>query len=149
VDIAVTNNGGLRATIKAGPITLRSIIEVMPFENRLMIVRLTGAQLMKLVEQIAARGGVPQSGLKLTIRDKKIVSVTVGEAPIDEERVYVIVTTDYLYKVGGKMSAFQLDPKPTDTCLVLREVLVKTVKERKTITPRIDGRTVRLRRGSK
>lgn len=149
VDIAVTNNGGLRASIAAGPITLRSIIEVMPFENRLMVVRLKGTQLTRLVEQIAARGGVPQSGLRLAIRSKAIDEVTVGDAPIDEERVYTVVTTDYLYNVGGKMSAFQQDPQPTDTGLVLRDVLVSAVRKAKTIAPRVDGRTVRKRGGSR
>ncbi len=140
-DVAITNNGGLRAGIPKGPITLRTIIEVMPFDNRLVLVTLTGAQVQELADQIAGQGGVPQSGLSLVMEGDRAVSVRVGDKPVDPAARYVVVTTDYLQRVSGKLAALAKDPAPVDTGLVLREVLVAAVRAKKTVTPLLDRRT--------
>jgi len=139
-DVAVTNNGGLRAGIPRGPITLRTIIEVMPFDNRLVLVKLTGAQLQALADQIASQGGVPQSGLTLVFEGDRAISVRVGDRPLDPAATYVVVTTDYLQRVSGKLAALSQDPAPVDTGLLLRDVLVDAVRARKTIVPTLDRR---------
>jgi len=140
-DVALTNNGGLRAGIPKGPVTLRTVMEVMPFDNRLVLVKLTGAQLLELADQIAGQGGVPQSGLVLVLQGEKAISVRVGDKPVDPAATYVVVTTDYLQRVSGKLAALGKDPSPVDTGLVLREVLVDAVRARKTLTPLYDRRT--------
>lgn len=65
VDFAFTNAGGLRADIDAGPITLEEIYTVLPFNNTLVLMDLTGAQVRSALEEGAAsRYGVAQvSGL--------------------------------------------------------------------------------------
>lgn len=146
-DVALTNNGGLRAGIPRGPVTLRTVMEVMPFDNRLVLVRLTGAQLLELADQIARQGGVPQSGLVLVMQGGKALSVRVGDQPVDPAATYQVVTTDYLQRVSGKLAALSLDPAPVDTGLVLRDVLVSAVRARKTLIPTLDRRTRSEKKG--
>lgn len=45
VDAAITNGGGIRATIKAGDITKKDVNTVLPFGNTLSIVKVTGTEL--------------------------------------------------------------------------------------------------------
>ena len=47
MDAAITNGGGIRATIKAGDITKKDVNTVLPFGNTLSIVKITGAELLE------------------------------------------------------------------------------------------------------
>ena len=48
-DVALNNSGGgLRADLPAGPLTYGSVFEVMPFDNLLVSLRLTGRQLRQV-----------------------------------------------------------------------------------------------------
>jgi 2',3'-cyclic-nucleotide 2'-phosphodiesterase (5'-nucleotidase family) len=148
VDVAVTNSGGLRAPIGAGPVTLRTIYEVMPFENRLMVVTLSGEQLLDLARQIAASGGVPQSGLRIVFRKGELVDASLaGGRAIVPERKYRVATTDYLLGVGEKLVALKADPKPQDVGVTVRDALIQAVRERKTLVPSTDRRTRGARKG--
>lgn len=48
--LALVNGGGIRASIPAGDVTLGQVLEVMPFNNMLVILRLTGAEILEALE---------------------------------------------------------------------------------------------------
>ncbi|MAO82945.1 MAG: hypothetical protein CMH50_03550 [Myxococcales bacterium] len=48
--IAITNRGGLRMALPAGPVTVSDIIGVMPFTNSIVRVHLTGAELTEVLK---------------------------------------------------------------------------------------------------
>ena len=79
MDAAVTNGGGIRATIKKGDITKKDINTVLPFGNTLSIVKVTGAELLEALEASTyctpdSIGGFPQvSGIVYTIDGTKTV----------------------------------------------------------------------------
>jgi 2',3'-cyclic-nucleotide 2'-phosphodiesterase (5'-nucleotidase family) len=62
---AVANNGGLRTGLFPGPVTMRNIFEVMPFDNELVILQLSGGATDSLLRYIAQLTGTPVSGLVL------------------------------------------------------------------------------------
>lgn len=62
---AVANNGGLRAGLFTGPVTMRNVFEVMPFDNELVILQLSGGATDSLLRYIAQLTGTPVSGLLL------------------------------------------------------------------------------------
>ena len=62
---AVANNGGLRTGLFPGPVTMRNIFEVMPFDNELVILQLSGGATDSLLRYIAQFTGTPVSGLVL------------------------------------------------------------------------------------
>ncbi len=62
---AVANNGGLRAGLFPGPVTMRNVFEVMPFDNELVILQLSGGATDSLLRYIAQLTGTPVSGLLL------------------------------------------------------------------------------------
>lgn len=73
VDAAVTNGGGIRASIAAGDITKKDINTVLPFGNTLYVVKVTGAELLEALEASTyctpeAIGGFPQvAGIEFTV----------------------------------------------------------------------------------
>jgi 5'-nucleotidase len=104
LDIALYNDGGIRADLDAGPITYAELYSVLPFENSLIGLDLSGAQVKRMLEDgIGERGSEIQvSGLSFEYDPnrgpgKRVTQVTIGEEPLDEGRTYRVVTVDYLY----------------------------------------------------
>jgi 2',3'-cyclic-nucleotide 2'-phosphodiesterase (5'-nucleotidase family) len=103
-DIALYNDGGIRADLDAGPITYAELYSVLPFENSLIGLDLSGAQVRQMLEDgIGDRGSEIQvSGLSFVYdpgrgSGKRVTEVSVGREPLDEQRTYRVVTVDYLY----------------------------------------------------
>ncbi len=129
VHFAVQNYGGVRSnSIAAGPITIRTIYEVMPFENKMVAVDLTGDEVMKLLDRIADYGGWPVSkGVKFEIKDGKAINVTLNGEAIDEEQIYRVGLNDYLAYGGDGTSVFA-GKEIYDYDLLVRDALIQHVK---------------------
>ena len=155
VDAAVTNGGGIRATIKAGDITKKDINTVLPFGNTLSIVKVTGAELLEALEASTyctpdALGGFPQvSGIAFTVdttktydagslypdstyhAPKSINRVTiqsVGGKPFDAKAVYTIATNDFMAAGGDTYYAFKTASANYDLGVPMDEVLMDYIK---------------------
>lgn len=152
--LAVTNSGGLRKnTIAEGELRASDIFELMPFENALVKVDLTGEQLTQLLNVILESRDA-QSGAKIRYRmngDKpELVSVKLldaegRETEIDPRATYSIVTIDYLLNLGsGRYSILQRGKNPTPLGLTLRDAMMDYVKAEtaagRPIRATIDGR---------
>lgn len=139
VDAALTNSGGLRANLRPGPVTVGDVYEVMPFENGLVVVEMTGAELIRAVKQgIERRSGEPVSNLKAVVSgtpEQPVCTVTFADGgAIDPGATYRVATSDYLAKSGDTMRSIAgRKTLPTglrlrDTVLQACEVLGKTGK---------------------
>ena len=142
VEMAVTNNGGLRIPLPAGPITVGLIYELMPFENTLAVLTLSGVQVDTLAQQIARVGGEPIAGFSFKILGDthRAVDVQVQGRPLDHAARYRLVTSDYLAAGGGNMPVLweplARDPSP----VLLRDAIIAYVRRHQTVDPVFDGR---------
>ena len=113
-DIALTNGGGIRATIAAGDITYNDILTVLPFGNTVVAKKILGSDVLKALEAGLSAypetlGGYLQvSGIVVTFDPAKpagerVVSVTVAGEPLDPDREYIVATNDFL-AAGGDAS---------------------------------------------
>ena len=146
VDVALTNNGGLRVDIQSGPITLGKIYEVMPFENELVILQMTGVQLITLAKEIGEEGGEAVSGMRLEFKDQNLAQITVQDQRVESDSLYYLVTTDYLSGSGrNRFKVLSLVPK-TLLGITLRDAIIDEVKEiqaaGRQVTTKVDGRIV-------
>ena len=145
-EVGLVNVGGLRTSLTEGNITYGNIYQILPFENTLCIVTLTGAQLRQLFENIASTGGEGISGARMVIsKDRKLVDVKVGGKPIDENRTYKVATIDYLAEGNDGMLAFKLsDERLQPEGATLRQLFLDYVtnlyKQGKKVTSCMDGR---------
>ena len=97
VDVAFTNFGGLRRNLEKGPLSVGLITELSPFENFVVLLEMKGDQLKHVVTRLARSGGWPQSGMEIRFdREGKVLSAKVLGEPIEDEKVYKVVTIDYL-----------------------------------------------------
>ena len=87
--ITILNNGGLRAPINEGPILLRNIYELMPFDNEIVFVRVKQEKFADVIAYLEQSGGEPVAGFRK------------GDAPFDSD--FWIATSDYLASGGDKI----------------------------------------------
>lgn len=129
VRFAITNRGGIRSNLKPGLVKVGDVFEVMPFENELVIVELTGAEIIKVIrEGLVRRGGEPCSGVLVRVDgtpEAPEVTVTWDDgSPIDQGAAYKVATTDYLYGGGDSIPTLKKGRKPFTTGLVVRQILL-------------------------
>jgi 2',3'-cyclic-nucleotide 2'-phosphodiesterase (5'-nucleotidase family) len=147
IDFVLLNHGGIRSIISKGNITTRTAYEVMPFENSVVVVKLKGAQVMKLTKYLAAakRAHPISNRFQLILNgDDTVKSATINNKDIDVNKTYYIATNDYLYNGGDRMTFFH----PNDSLYVLdykiRNVLIDYFKKKDTLNPKRDSRFIKL-----
>lgn len=112
VDIAFVNFGGIRLPyLPAGNITRGKIFELAPFDNIIVLQKISGKLLQQLLDHIASKGGWPSSGITWQIKNKKAINVIVGGAPINESAVYTISVVDYLANGGDDCNMLRPVPQ--------------------------------------
>lgn len=129
-DIGVMNVHGHRATMPKGEITVGNLFEIYSFDNAITFLELKGSDLTKMFDAYARIGGAGiSSNVKLVIEGKKVKSVTIDGKPIDKNRIYHIVTLDYLAEGNDNMSAFRDAVNVVHTGITLRDVMIDWVRE--------------------
>ena len=142
VDGAVINIGGIRSTIGAGDIQLRHVYEVMPFENEVVIVKLSGAALQGLFDYyLKSQKNNPVSHLVIETADGKLVRSLVNGQTVDPAKTYYIATSDYLAQGGDNMKYFA-NGETINTGLKLRDLFVEKFKANPEVKTSTDERLI-------
>ncbi len=162
-DIALMNPGGLRADLKAGDVTYGAVYEVLPFDNAISTLKLTGDELMRLLTAAyGSRKGVFQaSGIEVKLSRcptaDRLKTVTLeGGKPLDLSKQYRVVMPDFLARGGDGLAPIlsTIEPDQVDLGenreLNLRDALVDFWKKKKEpfASPR-SGRVSFLQDGDK
>ncbi|MEQ9639429.1 MAG: 5'-nucleotidase C-terminal domain-containing protein [Alphaproteobacteria bacterium] len=155
-DVALTNSGGIRGNRIYDPghtLTRRDILTELPFGNRTMKLELTGAALRQALEHGFSQaedgaGRFPQvSGLTVTWNPKaapgaRVVAVSVGNAPLDDARVYTLATNDYIARGGDGYDVFK-DAKvliDADGGRLMAAQVMDYIAQLGQVAPKVDGR---------
>jgi 2',3'-cyclic-nucleotide 2'-phosphodiesterase (5'-nucleotidase family) len=129
VDFTFLNHGGIRLpSLPKGEITLGKMIELMPFENRIVIMELDGITLDSLFNHMAAKGGWHVSGATYKIKEGKAYNITIQNQPLQSRGLYVVAVSDYLAQGGDNCTMLKGKPY-LDTKKTLRDALVEGLKE--------------------
>lgn len=144
ISFSFFNNGGLRASLPEGDITVRNVFELLPFENEMAIVTLKGATLKQLLDYIAVKGGVPVSGLSMKIKDSKAIEIFIAGEHFDESKTYKIVTNDYLANGGDNYEFMKDAVRKEFPGTKVRDAVLKNLREKNKkgiiISSKIEGR---------
>ena len=101
IDFAVLNYGVIRnPVLRKGTVTKRDLYELIPFENEIVVLRMSGKTVLQFLNHIATKGGWPVSGLKMTITNGRAFEILIQDQPLDTNRMYSMATTDYLTEGG-------------------------------------------------
>lgn len=123
-DFCLLNNGGLRVSLPQGEITRGKIFELMPFENEIVVVTLSGEKVAELIQYIIAIGGQPVSGLQLKNFNQPNMQALIKGVSFDKNRTYKVATSDYLSSGGDKMDFFKTPIKIETTGYKIRDAII-------------------------
>jgi 5'-nucleotidase/UDP-sugar diphosphatase len=145
-DAALMNGGGIRADIPAGDITMEQVYTMEPFDNVVVTMDLTGAQLMEVLEESASGRHRLMQVSGLTVRydaarplGARVAAAAVAGKPIVSDRVYRVAAHDFLAAGGDHYVTF-LHGKRVAYGEPLRDVILAYLKRHAPVSPRIEGR---------
>ena len=140
VDIAIVNMGGMRCSWQAGPITRGCVFELMPFDNRLVVLTLQGKEIIELCESFARYGGQGVAGMRVKTVDGQLADVTIGGKDVHPTALYTVATSDYLSGGADHMEALTKYVDYWKSDLLIRDLYLEAVREQDTIRAAVDGR---------
>lgn len=141
IDFSMFNSGGLRANISMGDVTQEDAFNLMPFENELVVVQLSGAKIEALVSYfIASKSAHPLSKeVALNIR-KDGYQLKIKGQNFDKNKTYHVLTSDYLQGGGDSMNFFKNPIKLTKLDYKVRDAIIHYFQQTDTIKAAIDNR---------
>ncbi|MDF2720728.1 MAG: 5-Nucleotidase domain protein [Paenibacillus sp.] len=158
-DVALTNGGGIRASVQAGPITKGDIITVLPFGNYIQTKKVTGAELKAALEVGASAypnslGGFAHvGGMSFSIDDSKpagsrVHSVLIKGRPLVPEQYYILATNDFLAAGGDQYVSLKAAQHVGDYP-ALDEALIAYIQKTGELPAAVEGRiTIKAEPGS-
>ncbi len=143
-EVSFFNYGGIRTSLPLGEITVGKIFELMPFENEMVFIQLTGGQLQQFYDIVAENGGESVGGVRFVIANGKAKNVFVNGEKLDPEKKYWLVTNDYSANGGDDLLVFTQRIELLGTGLKIRDVIISNFEDRQkngeVITEKLDGR---------
>jgi len=145
-DLALQNGGGIRVDIPAGPVTLRRLYDVMPFDNRVVKLVMKGKDVRSALEHGIGMARIAQvSGASVTFSHKpperrRLETVSIQGQPLRDGATYQVSTIDFLAKGGDGYAAFEFADKADFTKALLRDVLEQCARKEGLIKAPAPGR---------
>jgi 2',3'-cyclic-nucleotide 2'-phosphodiesterase (5'-nucleotidase family) len=150
--IAFINAGALRASIKNGPVTVGDVYTAMPYPNDLMVTKLTGKDLEEVLKRAVRStreeedGGFLQvSGISFAVVGRQPADIRIGDrrVPLGKDTFYAVAVPDFL-SAGGDGYAVLKGRVYEHTGLSLRDLVIKTIRQRGVISAKKEGRIRRI-----
>ena len=157
-DIGIANGGGIRAKKIYEPGTMlkrRDILSELPFGNVVVKLRLTGAQVREALENGVSKvesnaGRFPQvSGVSFIYNPKakagsRVISVKVGNNPLNKSGTYTVATNNYAAGGGDGYSVFKKGKVLIDAsgATLLAGMVMNYIKAKGSVSPKVEGRIV-------
>ncbi|HRR48578.1 MAG TPA: 5'-nucleotidase C-terminal domain-containing protein [Bacteroidales bacterium] len=128
VDFALTNFGGLRASIPAGEVRRYDIYSTYPFDNYLVIIDLKGSSVKKLFNILAASIEPLSSNVFLSVKSGKLNYALINGVQIDDRKTYRVATLDFLMTGGDNLYPLKEAVKVEQTGMLLRDVILEKIE---------------------
>jgi 2',3'-cyclic-nucleotide 2'-phosphodiesterase (5'-nucleotidase family) len=150
-DVAFMNAYGIRADLPRGEITLEQVYTMLPFENTLLTVELTGRGILSALERGATleSGMLQVSGAEFRVdlskpAGSRVSDVLIGGAPLDPEKKYRAAMNDFLAAGGDRFDAFR-EGTGAAAGGSFRDAVLEYLRTRSPVSPRVEGRITVVR----
>jgi len=152
-DLAVTNSGGLREDIDTGVVTVGKLVSVFPFPNTIVQLEIKGRYLREAFEHGAGlTNGILQvsNGVRFAYEEsepvgKRIRTFEIKGEPLDDNKTYKVLTSNYLADGGDGFFAFGKADSYKNTGLQMLDAMIKYLKQFKSYEPNLEKRVVSVR----
>lgn len=147
IAFSTMNQGGIRVSeIGTGPLIVSELYELMPFDNELVLMELTGKQLTEFVSHIANSGGWPVSGGLSVKQSAKGLNIRINGKAVSSGTTYSVALPDYV--AGGGSGSTMLKGLPqTESGIKIRDLLIEyAAKLTAPIDVSVEGKRMNLLR---
>lgn len=146
IAFALFNYGGIRTAIPKGDVTVENIFKLMPFENKLVVVSLSGKMVSDLFSYLAIRKQAhPVAGLRLELENDSLTKTLIQGKRFDPDQNYWVLTHDYLQHGGDNMSFFKEPLDLFSTDYKVRDALIDELRGLDTLQSSLDNRFSNLK----
>lgn len=147
-DMALINGGGIRSSIATGTITVGDCLNVLPFDNYLVRVTLSGESLRRVFSQVAKEMSQPGGfGGFLQVSRGLEVDFSQGELQlrfngneVKGNKLYTVTTNEFLAAGGNGLTAFTEALDSDSSGLLTGDVFMKYIREKQTVNPQLENR---------
>ena len=148
-DMALVNGGGVRSSIATGVITVGDVLNVLPFDNYLMRLKMSGASINKVFAEVASFSGTSGGfGGFLQVSEGLHVDYTAGQQPkvlfngkpLSATKLYTVTTIDFLAAGGNGLSGFTEAVDNESTGKMTADIFMKYLGQMQTVCPFTEGR---------
>ena len=144
LDLSMLNFGGIRTSMPKGDVTIGDLYRITPFDNYLTFIVLKGSELKKALGRFTNQFNAPYSGATLVYTNNKPSQILVQGNPIDDNRLYKLVTLNFISDGGDHLLENIQFEKIEYTTVTFREFLIAELKAMtargETVTGKKDGR---------
>ncbi len=142
--ISYFNYGGIRTFLPQGEVAVEKIFELMPFENEMVFLQLTGSQIQEFLNQLAKKGGDCLGGVRFVISNEKAKKITINGIKLDSNKKYWLVTNDYVAEGGDGLEVFTQRLEMIKSEKKIRDVIINHLERKQKngeiLTAKLDGR---------
>jgi len=157
-DIALINAGSIRKSIKKGGIAMKDVYSVLPFDNYVIVMKLRGSQIIRILEHGVAAAGegsgafLQVSGLQFTYRvddpsGNRVKEVRIGGSLLEKDREYKTAINDFMAAGGDGFTFLKKLPgeQLADKGQTMRELVNDYIRIRKEVCPKTEERIVPIK----
>lgn len=105
IDLAVANRGGIRTGMHRGNVTRGQVMEMLPFDNRVVVLELSGRDLLESFAINSRTGRVAYD--RPVVLDTDVegsgISATIDGVTVEPDKTYLVATIDYIANGGDYM----------------------------------------------
>ena len=139
-DVAFQNMGGLRNGLPSGNITMGDLYEIMPFDNTVFTVNMTGSQILQVLNyglMNSKSGTIQFSGLNVYYNpnaEQPLLTVTLANgAQLQPGKNYKVTLNDFLAVGGDGFTMFKEGTALHDSNILLRDLLANNLRQQKVL----------------
>jgi 2',3'-cyclic-nucleotide 2'-phosphodiesterase (5'-nucleotidase family) len=127
--ITVINIRGLRSSLPKGPIKVKHIYALMPFENQMVTLKMPGKDIKKLYQHMGESNGDGLSGGSFTFTDRSVKNPKINNQPVRDEASYYVVTSDYLATGGDHYTIFANATEKLESSQKIRNLIIRHIRD--------------------
>lgn len=146
IDLSLLNFGGIRGSILTGNITIETMYKIAPFENTVVIIELKGIELKKMFKKFTEKDQAALSNAQTIYQNGRILSYSVNGEPIKDDKIYKMVTIDFLQNGGDGYLENVVFENVIYTGIAIRDVYIQQIetltKQGKKVEAQMDNRVI-------
>jgi 2',3'-cyclic-nucleotide 2'-phosphodiesterase (5'-nucleotidase family) len=123
----------IRGSLKKGEIYFETIQEILPHNDSLFLFKISEKDIHILFDRIAQKGGMPCAGFSFAIENMSAHNILVNNQPINSDKKYFLITSQYTMKVLNLQMASAVIPLNIGIQQALSDFIIRKTKNGKPI----------------